>query len=153
MQKRILFLLAFVIVACSFIYPVDGYAGFSLFGQHKSVRDTNGEVMIPLTDINDGTAHYFVYKGSGKKIKFFVVKSTDGIIRAAFDACDVCFPAKKGYSQQGEFMICNNCGRKFHSTRINVEQGGCNPAPLYRKEQGGKLVIAAADILAGGRYF
>lgn len=153
MQKRSFFFITFAIVACFFIYPIDGHGGFSLFGQHKSVKNINGEVVIPLTDVNDGTAHYFTYKDRGRKINFFIVKSTDGVIRAAFDACDVCFPAKKGYTQQGEFMICNNCGRKFHSTRINVEQGGCNPAPLHRKEQGNNLIIAVADILTGVRYF
>lgn len=72
MQKKSLFILTFVIVACSFIYPVDGHAGFSLFGQHKSVKDTNDEVIIPLTDVNEGTVRYFVYKGNGKKVKFFL---------------------------------------------------------------------------------
>jgi len=154
MQKRNFFTLLFTLLVCFFIFPVTtSHAGFSLFGQHKTVKAVDGEVMIPMTDVNDGIAHYFTYKSNGKKINFFIVKSTDGVIRAAFDACDVCFPAKKGYTQQGEFMICNNCGRKFHSTRINVEKGGCNPAPLQRKERDNKVVITVADMLTGIRYF
>ena len=75
------------------------------------------------------------------------------MVRAAFDACDVCYAAKKGYRQEGNFMVCNNCGQKFISTRINEVRGGCNPAPLERKIVGDKLVIATADILTGARYF
>lgn len=129
------------------------YGFFGSFGQYKSVKAKNGEVVIPLKKINDGKPHYFSYKAEGQEVRFFVVKSPDGVIRAAFDACDVCFPAKKGYSQDGDFMVCNNCGRKFHSTRINVVEGGCNPAPLIREVRGDKLVIKEADILPGGRFF
>lgn len=129
------------------------YGFFGSFGQYKSVKGKNGEVAIPLKDVDDGKAHYFSYKADGQEVRFFVVKSPDGVIRAAFDACDVCFPAKKGYSQEGDFMVCNNCGRKFHSTRINVVEGGCNPAPLVREVRDGTLVIKEADILPGGRFF
>lgn len=128
-----------------------GFLGFG--GSHKTVKAKNGEVILPLKKINDGKAHHYTYKSNGKEINFFVVMSRDGVIRAAFDACDVCFPAKKGYTQQGDYMICNNCGRKFHSARINVVKGGCNPAPLNRAIKGDNLVIRVDDILSGGGYF
>lgn len=138
----------------SLILPPNSMALFGVFeGQHKTVKAKNGEVTIPLNKVNDGKAHYFSFEEQGKEIHFFVLKSRDGVIRAAFDACDVCFPAKKGYSQEGDFMICNNCGRKFHATRINEVQGGCNPAPLNRIIKGDFLVIQAVDILTGARYF
>jgi uncharacterized membrane protein len=50
-------------------------------------------------------------------------------------------------------MICNNCGRRFHSSRINVVEGGCNPAPLRRQVVDDKLVILASDVVPGARYF
>jgi uncharacterized membrane protein len=130
----------------------DGHA-FGLFGQHKSVSAVGDEVRIPIKDIDDGKAHYYVYKGGETEIKFFVIKSSDGVLRAAFDACDVCFLEKKGYSQDGEFMICNNCGRRFHSSQINVVEGGCNPAPLHREMVGDNLMIKIGDILPGSRFF
>lgn len=135
-------------------FAADGNALFSfLGGKFKQVKAENGLVHIPLAAVDDGQAHYFSYNIQGKTIKFFVIRSNDGIIRAAFDACDVCFPEKKGYSQNGDFMICDNCGQAFHSSRINVLEGGCNPAPLRRVSQGKNLVIAVADILTGARYF
>ncbi len=138
----------------SLILPHSSMALFGVFeGQHKTVKAKNGEVTIPINKVNDGKAHYFSFKDQGKEVHFFVLKSSDGVIRAAFDACDVCFAAKKGYSQEGDFMICNNCGRKFHSTRINEVKGGCNPAPLNRTTEGDLLVIQASDILTGARFF
>jgi uncharacterized membrane protein len=82
-----------------------------------------------------------------------VVKSADGVLRAAFDACDVCWPAGKGYAQDGDFMICRNCGLRFHSTKVNEVKGGCNPAPLERRIENGKLIIRVSDILEGKSYF
>ncbi|MFH1834861.1 MAG: DUF2318 domain-containing protein [Methanobacteriota archaeon] len=109
---------------------------------------------IPISAINDGIAHFYEFPSQmGKTIRFFVLKSSDGVFRAAFDACDVCYREKKGYRQEGDNMICNNCGRKFPSNLINVEQGGCNPAPLTREIVDDNLVIKKSDIELGARYF
>lgn len=154
-MKRVLQLLLVVaLFGGTLVFTVnEGHSAFDLFGAHKTVKAVDGNIKIPVTDVNDGKAHYFKYKGEEVVVKFFVVKSKDGVIRAAFDACDVCFSAKKGYSQDGDFMICNNCGRRFHSSRINVVEGGCNPAPLARKVVGKELVIEVKDVVPGGRFF
>jgi len=102
---------------------------------------------IPIADINNGKAHYFKVKADdGIIVSFFVLKSSDGVIRTAIDACDVCYRSGKGYVREGDFMVCANCGRKFSSTRINEVMGGCNPAPLKRTISGKSLVIEMKDI-------
>ena len=128
-------------------------AFLDLFSQYAAVTASNGVVSIPASDLADGKAKYYRYSSDTSEIKFFLVKSSDGMIRAAFDACDVCFHAKKGYSQDKDFMVCNNCGMKFHSSRINEVSGGCNPSPLKRTIQGDTIVISVADIMDGKRYF
>ncbi len=145
--------IVFCVVVSAVLCLVSGNVMAGFFGDHKRIKAQDGELLLPINEVNDGKAHYYVYDAMGKDVKFFVVKSADGIIRAAFDACDVCFHSKKGYAQDGEFMICNNCGRQFHSNRINVVEGGCNPAPLHRVERGGSLVITVKDVLLGARYF
>lgn len=102
--------------------------------KYSKLKPSDGKIVIPVKDVNDGNAHYYTVTAGDKEIKFFLIKSKDGIIRAAFDACDVCYPEKKGYRQDGDFVVCNNCGQKFHSSRINVFKGGCNPSPLARKK-------------------
>jgi DNA-binding NarL/FixJ family response regulator len=98
-------------------------------------------------------AHYCTYINMGRSIEFFVLESKDGVVRAAFNACDVCFDSKKGYTQDGDYMVCNNCGRRFAADQINVVHGGCNPSPLGRTVQGDSLIIQVEDIVAGQNYF
>lgn len=111
------------------------------------------QISYPLSLFEDGKAHHFEYQTDERAIRFFMLKSADGIIRAAFDACDVCWPAGKGYVQAGDAMICIHCRRRFPVSRINQDQGGCNPAPLKRTVKDDQVVIQVQDILQGERYF
>jgi len=133
--------------------PVPATDSGRVQSRYTPVRATDGVVRWPLTTFDDGEAHYYSLVDGGKSIDFFILKSSDGVVRAAFDACDVCFPAGKGYRQQGDLMICNNCGQQFPSVRINEIRGGCNPAPLERRVEGTELVIRGQDIVAGVGYF
>ena len=110
-------------------------------------------VTFPAAMFADGKARHFEHRNGRHTIRFFVLKSSDGIIRAAFDACDVCWPAGKGYYQEGDYMVCRNCGRRFASVLVNEVKGGCNPAPLNRNMNGDQVVIQVKDILEGKRYF
>ena len=112
-----------------------------------------GKVTIPIADLNDGQAHFYSYKGQGGKIPFFVIKGKDGMLRAAFDACDVCYKEKKGYEQKGEEMVCRNCNQTFPVAKIGTVSGGCNPSPLKTALSGATLEIAVGDLEAGAHYF
>lgn len=119
----------------------------------KDIAPINGNIELNLNEINDGKAHHYQTKAAdGVLAKFFVIMSKDVVMRAAMDACDVCYKAGKGYEQDGDYMVCRNCGQRFHSTKINVIKGGCNPAPLKRSIQQNKLVIAMQDINKNSWY-
>ena len=120
---------------------------------YPEVVAQNGVVQLPLSTFEDGKAHYYTHMNGSQPIELFVLKSNDGIVRAAFNACDVCFQSKRGYTQDGDEMVCNNCGRRFPSDSINVIQGGCNPSPLDRTEDGDMLLIQVDDIVNGASYF
>ncbi len=123
-------------------------------GEGTPVAGASQVVTYPVNLFDEGTAKHFEFQaGNGITIKYFVLKSSDGVVRAAFDACDVCWPSGKGYFQEGDKMVCRNCGKRFASVKINEVKGGCNPAPLNRKIEGDKLVIQVADILSGKSYF
>ncbi len=113
----------------------------------------DGIARLPLSAFDDGAAHFYAYQTESTPIQFFVLKSSDGVVRAAFNACDVCYRERKGYQQEGDEMICNNCGQRFSSVLINEVKGGCNPAPLNRTVEGDELIIRVDDILAGVGYF
>ena len=115
----------------------------------------DGRIAYAVSLFDDGNARHFKYADAESKttIAYFILKSTDGVIRAAFDACDVCWRAGKGYYQEGSTMVCRNCGRRFESVLVNEVQGGCNPAPLNRAIEGDRVVIRVEDLKAGHRYF
>jgi uncharacterized membrane protein len=132
------------------LFVVGGGAGTA----DAFVTAQNGQVSLPLADVQDGKAHYYAYRAAdGNVSKFFLLKSHDGAIRAAFDACDVCYKSLKGYRQEGDSMVCNNCNQQFSSDRINEVKGGCNPAPLTRTISGDQVVLIESELQAGVRYF
>lgn len=140
-----------LILMSSFLYGCNSSGGGA--GNSGPLKPVAGELQIPVTAVSDGKAHHYQVKADdGTMVTFFVLKSRDGIIRAAIDACDVCYKAGKGYYQDGDFMVCVNCGQRFASNRINVVKGGCNPAPLNRVVKGDKLVISMGDINANRWY-
>jgi uncharacterized membrane protein len=112
------------------------------------------QIQIPLSDVSTGEAKFYQYKTSrGNPIRFFVIKSSDGVYRAAADACVICYREKKGYHQEGDDMVCNNCRKHFPSALVNEMTGGCNPDGIPRTIQGDKLLIATSDLEARTELF
>jgi hypothetical protein len=137
--------------------PMQGQAAPAREGnkhlRYTSVAAENGEVKVPLSGLQGGTASYFVYNANGKDVKFFVLKASDGTVRIALDACTACNHAKLGYRQNGEAMVCNNCGMSFKSTDVGHISGGCSPIPLENSQDGTTLTVKAKDLEAGVKYF
>jgi uncharacterized membrane protein len=144
---------AAAIIFLLFVFPARSEALFGFGSRYQKVEAEEGMVKIPVSDVDDGEAHYYSYAKDGREIRFFVLQSPDGVIRSAFDACDVCYSERKGYDRVGSSVVCNNCGQRFHSSMINEVKGGCNPAPLARERRDGSLVIRVSDIEKGARYF
>ena len=133
-----------IVFAVGFL-PDASHAAF--WQKTKVLTHKQGELRIPVADVSDGKAHFFKVKANdGTMVTFFILKSRDGVIRAAINACDECYRAGKGYAQDGDFMVCEQCGRRFASDKINVIAGGCNPVGVDRKIQADHLVIGMKDI-------
>jgi uncharacterized membrane protein len=113
----------------------------------------SGDVTIPISQVNDGKAHFYSFDSGGTTVKYFVLADKNGKVRVALDACEVCFAQKKGYHQEGDTMVCNNCGKVFPSAQINVITGGCNPIPVDKTIAGGKLTITSDSLAQGVQYF
>jgi len=122
-------------------------------GKGSDVIAAGGTISIPLAQLSDGQAHFFSHQGADTTIRFFAVKGGDGKLRTAFDTCDVCYKAKKGYRFEGGEAVCNNCGMKFAVDKIGEIKGGCNPSPLTASISGDRVEIAVADLEKGAWYF
>ena len=112
-------------------------------------RQNQTEIRIPLSDIGT-TASFYPHDSDGVTVRYFAVKDTQGTVHVAFDACDVCYEAKKGYKQIGTEMQCLNCGRQFAITSIGTENiaGGCWPSYLGMEIDGNDIVIKKTDLEA-----
>lgn len=115
--------------------------------------DAMGAVRLPLADVAGEAAHFYAFLVGEEVVEIFVLWTSDNVIRTAFNACDVCYKARLGYRQDGAFMVCQNCGTRFESTKIGLVSGGCNPAPFPARVEGEELVFSAADLAAGLKYF
>ena len=153
----ILIAVAVVIIAVAAYFVIN--SGSSAKPSATTVASDNtaaapaSDIRIPLADLS-GKAKFFDYKlADNQPLRFFVLKSSDGVYRAALDACDTCYHAKKGYHQEGDDMICNNCGLHFHSAQVNEVHGGCNPVGLPRSVDGDQLIIKVSDLESRKQYF
>ncbi len=144
---------ALVIVVAVAAVVVMGRSGGGAEAATATAAAPSGDVTIPVAQVDDGQAHFYSYDAGGTTVRYFVLADKNGKVRAALDACEVCYAQKKGYHQQGDAMQCNNCGRTFPSDQINVITGGCNPIPLDKTISGGKMTISTDSITQGARYF
>lgn len=110
-----------------------------------------GQLKIPLSELSS-TAKFYQFNDGGVIIKYFAVLDSDGNPKTAFDACDVCGYAHKGYRQEGSVMVCNNCGNRYPIDGIGTENrnpGGCWPGYLPSKVEGENILINVRDIRDG----
>lgn len=122
----------------------------------KQVILENNRVQISAAELVGNEARFFnVLMPSGKTIYFFVVKDKNGIYRAAANACQVCFSLKKGFHQEGNEIVCNNCGNRYPLEKIATEKGGCNPAPINPnvKLDSGFLTIIQSELEQVEQFF
>ncbi|MEX0776512.1 MAG: DUF2318 domain-containing protein [Phycisphaeraceae bacterium] len=107
----------------------------------------DGEIRIPIADLADGQARFYKFADAGGvPVRFFALRGSDGVYRAALDACEVCYAGRQGYQQQGDEMVCNKCGRSFPSALINEVTGGCHPIGVPRVVVDGDLVINSGEL-------
>jgi uncharacterized membrane protein len=120
-----------------------------------SVDGEAGLGVVPLSEIGE-SARWFSYNSSGgAEVRIFVVKDSGGGTRAAFDACDVCYGAGKGYAQRGDEMVCRNCAMRFPISGLGeLNSGsGCWPSNLNYALRADMIEIQLADLDAKAWMF
>lgn len=97
---------------------------------------------------------YNISKSQYKVIEYILVRASNGDIKSTFNACDVCYPSHKGYSQSGTKLRCNNCGNSYDIDALgNQGSGGCWPGHLVHSLDGDSVVINVSDLVKGEYYF
>ncbi|MGV6872055.1 Fe-S-containing protein [Pseudochelatococcus sp. B33] len=118
------------------------------------VPDERDTIRIPIERVKDGNLHRFAYITSdGHRVRFFLVNRYDeahASIGVVLDACLIC--GEGGYVQRGDEIICIACNVRMYRPTIG-KPGGCNPIPLDHAIADGTIVIQAATLEKGARYF
>lgn len=112
------------------------------------VSAQGNEVRIPLSKLADNDFHRFILAGT--KVRFIVLRSSDGHVATAFDACEIC--GSQGYVYESGTLVCLNCDADINVSTI-AKGGGCNPVPLSSQIAGDSLVISASDLSKEGKRF
>jgi uncharacterized membrane protein len=113
-----------------------------------------GDVRVPLADVASGQARFIQYlTRDGREVRFFAVRSTDGVTRVALDACEKCYREGRGYRQAGSHMVCNYCQKSYDAASIGDASDGCQPLPLERIMEGNAVIVRAATLERSGSFF
>jgi FTR1 family protein len=139
-RAAILYVVIVLMLGAEFVYaramdapsPAQGLAG------------ENGEVHIPLSELTDSSLHFYTASVDRTTVRFMVIHRTNGDYVAALDACQIC--GSKGYKQEGQNVICKNCGAVIYIPSIG-EKGGCNPIPVKSRVEGGEVIVNLTDLL------
>ncbi len=107
------------------------------------------DLTITKTDVSE-KAEFYPYKAGDTKMEVLAVKASDGTIRTAFNTCQVCFGSGRAYYvQEGNELVCQNCGNRFAMDQVEIQRGGCNPVPIFEddKEDKGESIVISGDYL------
>jgi len=114
-----------------------------------------GDLKIPKKEVT-AIAKFYGYKAGNVQIEVLALRAPDGTIRTALNTCQVCYDSGRGwYTQQGDFLVCNNCGNRFAARQVELIKGGCNPVPITRelKREDAEFIYIPKGILEQAKPF
>ena len=110
----------------------------------------NGQVAIPLTQVQDGDLHFYQAKENGVEVRFWLYQKPDGKIATVLDACEIC--GSVGFYKGTTGVVCKNCAAPINPQSVGMA-GGCNPIPLQAETTSDAIIIKETDVAAGSRMF
>jgi FTR1 family protein len=135
-----------VLVTAEFIYT----KSVSALSPATQITFVNGQVSIPLTQVQDGDLHRFAAQEIGTTVRFWLYQKPDGKIATVLDACEIC--GAVGFYKGPNGVVCKNCAAPINPQSVGMP-GGCNPVPLKAQTTSDAVIIQEADIAARSRMF
>jgi uncharacterized membrane protein len=112
---------------------------------------SGNEIIIPLTQVEDGHLHRFAYTAEeGIEVRFIVIKKNEAAFGVGLDACEIC--GATGYYERKNDVICRLCDVVMNKSTIGF-RGGCNPVPLAYALRSGSMIIQTSDLENERRRF
>ncbi len=95
----------------------------------------DGYLAIPIAGLSQ-TASFYKADLDGTEVELVALKDSKGNLRTAFNACQVCYSSGRGYyRQEGEYLVCQNCGNSFTIDQVGIASGGYNPWPILDSDR------------------
>lgn len=96
---------------------------------------SGGNLTIPVDELTENAVFYPV-NVDGTEMEVIAVKTSDGTIRTAFNTCQICYDSGNGYyKQEGDKLVCQNCGNSFTMDQVGNTSGGCNPWSILEDDK------------------
>ena len=97
----------------------------------ETTKIENGDSLVIKTDDLSEDAAFYPIEVDGTEMEVIAVKDSEGNIRTAFNTCQICYDSGNGYyEQEGDTLVCQNCGNSFTMDQVGETAGGCNPYPI-----------------------
>lgn len=114
------------------------------------IKAAGGDITIVKSDVTEEAA-FHPYKAGEISMEVIAVRASDGTVRTALNTCQVCYNSDRGYyKQDGDVLVCQNCGNRFTVDQVEVVKGGCNPVPIVYEEKtdDGETITISAEVLS-----
>ena len=96
----------------------------------------SGEYLAISSEEVSDTAAFYPIEVDGTEMEVFAIRASDGTIRTAFNTCQSCYTSGAGYYlQEGDDLVCQNCGFHFTPDQVEIQSGGCNPWPIFAENK------------------
>lgn len=98
----------------------------------STTKTTEKKASKATDDKEDKKETTKIEKGDSLTIKTDdLSEDAEGIVRTAFNTCQICYDSGNGYyKQEGDKLVCQNCGNSFAMDQVGETAGGCNPYPI-----------------------
>ena len=149
-----------ILLAVLFVLPSCGSAGSGKNEEAAGVAATENAVPAPTeegyytldpNEISAAVRHYN-YDVDGTTVQLLALRDDAGGIHVAFNTCQSCSPSPKAYYlQDGDRLVCQNCGFDFTADEVGITQGGCNPWPvdgIEITEEAIRIPVASVEAMA-----
>ncbi|MEX1377516.1 MAG: DUF2318 domain-containing protein [Eubacteriales bacterium] len=148
----------FVIISIIIVFLVGAYlftpSRKSPISESQAVESSAGEgITIVKSDVTD-KATFYSYTVEDTYMEVLAIKASDGTIRTALNTCQVCTGSGRAYYvQEGDVLVCQNCGNRFTVDQVEVIKGGCNPVPILGgdKTDDGESIRISDEFLANNK--
>lgn len=95
---------------------------------------------------------FYDYDVNGTTVQILALRDDADGVHVAFNTCQSCSPSPKAYYlQDGDRLVCQNCGFDFTADEVGITHGGCNPWPvdgIEITEQAIRIPVASVEAMA-----